>query len=301
MGIREGDKGMKSYCDTYTLPGNVQIPCIGFGTYNAKGGDNLAMIKTAIEAGYRYFDTASLYETERVLGQAVAESKIPREEFFIVSKAWIDERGYKEVKEAFARTLDRLQMDYLDLYLIHWPRGMEGDTDWKEKDIETWRAMEELYEEGKIRGLGLSNFLPHHTKNILDNCRIKPVVDQLEIHLGYTQEAAVRYCQENDIRVQAWSPLGRGNSIVLEHPIIKEFAEKYGKSVPQICLRFLVQKGIIPLVKASAMERMKQNQDIFNFEISAEDMSILDNMPQNTWLGEHPDFAIPKKKSNFAQ
>ncbi len=290
---------MKSIKDCYTLSNGIQIPCMGFGTYNAKGGDNLAINRTAIEAGYRYFDTASLYETERVLGQAIKESGIPRKEFFIVSKLWIDERGYHEAKEAFARSLDRLGMDYLDLYLIHWPRGSEGDADWKEKDIDTWKAMEELYDEGKVRGLGLSNFLPHHLDLILQHGRIKPLVDQLEIHPGYTQEGAVRYCQENDIRVQAWSPLGR--SAMLDNPILKVYAEKYGKSTAQICLRFLLQKGIIPLVKSSAMERMKENQNIFDFEISTEDMSILNNMPQNTWLGEHPDFAIPKKRSNFAQ
>lgn len=290
---------MKSINDCYVLSNGLQIPCMGFGTYNAKDGDNLVIGKTAIEAGYRYFDTASLYETERVLGQAIRESKIPRNEFFIASKLWIDERGYKEAKEAFERTLERLQTDYLDLYLIHWPRGKEGDTDWKEKDLDTWRALEELCDAGKIKGLGLSNFLPHHTEVILENCRIKPVVDQLEIHPGYTQEAAVRYCEEHNIRVQAWSPLGR--SIMLKNPILLEFAKKYEKSVAQICLRFLLQKGIIPLVKSSAMERMKQNQDIFDFEITKEDMSIINNMPQNTWLGEHPDFAIPTKRSNFAQ
>jgi len=272
---------------------------MGFGTYNAEDGDNLAIIRTAIEAGYRYFDTASLYETERVLGQAIKESGIARDRFFIVSKLWIDERGYKEAKEAIERTLERLQTDYLDLYLIHWPRGEEGDTDWKEKDLDTWRALEELHKAGKTRGLGLSNFLPHHTENILNNCTIRPVVDQLELHPGYTQEVAVRYCEENRIRVQAWSPLGR--SAMLNNPILKLFAEKYKKSVAQICLRFLLQKGIIPLVKASTMERMKQNQDIFGFEITAEDMSMINNMQQNTWLGEHPDFAIPKKRSNFAQ
>lgn len=290
---------MKTMNEGYLLSNGIQIPCMGFGTYNAKGGDNLAINKTAIEAGYRYFDTASLYETERVLGQAVRESGIPREEFFIVSKLWHDERGYQEAKDALERTLDRLQMDYLDLYLIHWPRGMEGDTDWKEKNADTWRALEEMYEAGKIKGLGLSNFLPHHIAPILENCKIRPVVDQLEIHPGYNQDSAVKYCEENGIRVQAWSPLGR--SAMLDNPILKDFAEKYGKSVAQICLRFLVQKGIIPLVKASAMERMKQNQDIFDFEISWEDMSVLNHMPQNTWLGEHPDFAIPKKKSNLNQ
>ncbi|WWR15993.1 aldo/keto reductase [Lachnospiraceae bacterium JLR.KK008] len=290
---------MKSISDCYTLSNGLQIPCMGFGTYNEKDGDNLEINRIAIQTGYRYFDTASLYETERVLGQAVKESGIPREQFFIVSKLWIDERGYQEAKSALERTLSRLQMDYLDLYLIHWPRGAEGDTDWKEKDLETWRALEELYEEGKIKGLGLSNFLPHHLSNILDHCKIKPLVDQLEIHPGYTQEAAVRYCQENDILVQAWSPLGR--SAMLENPVLKLFADKYQKSVAQICLRFLLQKGIVPLVKSSTAERMRQNQDIFTFEITEEDMSVINNMPQNAWLGEHPDFAIPKRKSNFLQ
>lgn len=287
---------MKSFQDYYTLNNGQKIPGMGFGTYNAKGGDNVQIIRTAIEAGYRYFDTASLYETERALGQAVKESGIPREEFFIVSKAWIDERGYERVKEALARTLERLQMEYLDLYLIHWPRRTEGDTDWKEVNRETWRAMEELQAEGKVKGLGLSNFLPHHVDALLKDCKVKPVVDQLEIHPGYSQEAAVAYCQAKDIRVQAWSPLGR--SQLLNDPILQQFAEKYQKSVAQICLRFLVQKGIIPLVKASSMERMKQNQDVFDFEISEEDMHILACMPQTLWLGEHPDFKIPKKGSN---
>ena len=220
---------MKALNDCYTLSNGIQIPCLGFGTYNAKGGDNLAINRMAIEAGYRYFDTASLYETERVLGQAVRESGIARKDFFIVSKLWIDERGYQEAKDAFERSLERLRMDYLDLYLIHWPRGKEGDTDWKEKDLDTWRALEELYKSGRVRGIGLSNFLPHHVDPILKNCHVTPVVDQLEIHPGYTQEAAVRYCSENDIRVQAWSPLGR--SAMLEHPVLKSFADKYEKSV----------------------------------------------------------------------
>lgn len=287
---------MKSIQDCYTLNNGQKIPCIGFGTYNDKDGDNLEIIRTAIKAGYRYFDTASLYETERVLGQAVKESGIPREEFFIVSKLWIDERGAENAKKALERSLDRLQMDYLDLYLIHWPRGKEWDTDWKEVDKATWKAMEELQEAGKIKGLGLSNFLPHHLDCILESCHVKPVVDQLEIHPGYSQEAATAYCKEKGIQVQGWSPLGR--SRVLGSPVLSRLAEKYSKSTAQICLRFLVQKEIIPLVKASSMERMKQNQNVFDFEISKEDMQILECMPQDLWLGEHPDFAIPKKKSN---
>ncbi|MBQ8597477.1 MAG: aldo/keto reductase [Lachnospiraceae bacterium] len=290
---------MKSIHDTYTLSNGLQIPCMGFGTYNPKEGDNCKIIRTAIDVGYRYFDTASLYETERVLGQAVKESGIDRRELFIASKAWIDEVGYQETKQAFERTLNRLQMDYLDLYLIHWPRCSEEDTDWKERNLGAWRAMEELYAEGKIRGLGLSNFLPHHLENILQNCKVAPVVDQLEIHPGYSQEAAAAYCKSKGVVVQAWSPLGR--SAMLEHPVLLGMASKYGKSVAQVCLRFLVQKNIIPLVKTSTAERMKENMDIFDFDITWEDMSVLECMPQDAWLGEHPDFNIPKKRSNFEQ
>ncbi|MDD2978913.1 MAG: aldo/keto reductase [Hespellia sp.] len=286
---------MKHFTDCYTLNNGVRIPCMGFGTYNAENTDNAAIVRTAIEAGYRYFDTASLYHTEEVLGQAIKDSGIPREEFFIVSKLWIDEMGYENAKEAYEKSLRRLQMDYLDLYLIHWPRKNEDDPTWKQLDIETWKALEELYEEGKVRGIGLSNFLPHHIENILSNCRVTPVVDQLEIHPGYSQETAVNYCRAHGIQPQAWSPIGR--KALLTHPFIKGLAEKYQVSPAQICLRYIVQKEIIPLPKSSSMERMKQNQEIFDFEITQEDMYMLDTMPPTAWLGEHPDFNIPKKSS----
>ena len=290
---------MKTFADKYTLLNGMTIPGMGFGTYNPKGGDSVEMVRTAIRAGYRYFDTASLYETERALGQAVKESGIPREDFFLVSKVWIDEMGYEETRVALHRTLERLQTDYLDLYLIHWPRRIEGDTDWKQIDLDTWRAMEEMKKEGLIRGLGLSNFLPHHLDNILENGTEKPVVDQLEIHPGYSQEAAVSYCKSKGIVVQAWSPLGR--SRILENEFFQALAKKYNKSAAQICLRFLIQKDIIPLVKSANFERMKENQNIFDFEISREDMQMLECMPQDTWLGEHPDFHIPKKTCNLNQ
>lgn len=290
---------MSQIKDTYTLSNGLAIPSIGFGTYNPNGGDDCEIIKTAIEVGYRYFDTASLYETERSLGRAVKESGIDRKELFIASKVWMDEMGYEQTKEAFERTLNRLQMDYLDFYLIHWPRSSEDDADWRERDLETWCAMEELYEQGKIKGLGLSNFLPHHMENILQHCKVKPLVNQLEVHPGYTQATATAYCEQKGVLVQAWSPLGR--SKLLEHPSLLNMASKYGKSVAQICLRFLIQKNIIPLVKASGMERMKENMDVFDFEITWEDMSVLESMPQIAWSGEHPDFCIPKVQSNFEQ
>ena len=290
---------MNSINDTCLLSNGLEIPCIGFGTFNPAGGDNNKILQTAIEAGYRYFDTASVYETERALGQAIKESGIKREEFYVASKVWIDEMGYAETKQALERTLNRLQVDYLDLYLVHWPRRAENDTDWKQRDLETWSAMEDLHSQGKIKSLGLSNFLPHHMKNILENCRVMPVANQLEVHPGYMQEAAVAYSKRNKVLVQAWSPLGR--SQLLQSPVMTEMAAKYGKSAAQLSLRFLVQKGIVPIVKASKEERMKENMDIFDFEISWEDMSVLECMPQTAWSGEHPDFVIPKVSCNKNQ
>lgn len=278
---------MKSINDTYTLSNGVKIPCLGYGTYKAAEGNNAENIRMAIESGYRYFDTASFYGTEEYVGQAIRESGIPREEFFIASKAWKGEMGYKEVKEAFESTLQRLGMEYLDLYLIHWPLPAPDYADWKELDRQTWQAMEELYQEGKVRAIGLSNFLPHHIMNILDTCKVKPMVDQIEFHPGYTQEATVHFCKEQGIQVQAWSPLGRGR--VFEDQLMLTLAEKYHVSVAKLCLRYAVQREVIPLPKASSKERMLENQDIFSFEISKEDMARIDTMPQTGWSGEHPD------------
>ncbi|MCR5602710.1 MAG: aldo/keto reductase [Lachnospiraceae bacterium] len=284
----------------YTLNDGTTIPKIGFGTYNEEFMDNRKVVLNAIECGYRFFDTASLYETERSLGNALIESGISRSEVIIETKLWIDEMGAENVEKAFERSLNRLQTDYVDIYMIHWPRQTgKDDENWKVLDIETWQAMEKLVERGKVKRLGLSNFLPHHLKNILDNCRIKPVVDQLELHPGYSQEKAVAYCQDNDILPMAWSPLGRGReNATIGNSILVRLADKYGRSVQQINLRFLLQKGILPIPKASSPEHMKLNMEVFDFELSEDDISMLSCMPQTAWLGEHPDFVIPDRKSN---
>jgi len=284
----------------YTLNDGTKIPKIGFGTYNEEFADNKAAILSAIECGYRFFDTASLYETERSLGNALKESGIDRSDVIIETKLWIDEMGADNARKALEKSLNRLMTDYVDIYMIHWPRRTGADDEaWKELDIETWKAMEEMVKEGKVRRLGLSNFLPHHLKNILENCSVRPVADQLELHPGYSQEAAVAYCKENDVLPMAWSPLGRGReNATIGNSVLLRLSKKYGKSIQQINLRFLLQKGILPIPKASSAEHMKANLNVFDFELSEDDISILSNMPQTAWLGEHPDFHIPDRKSN---
>lgn len=275
--------------ERYVLNNGVEIPAVAFGTYKAADGKSADVIRAAIGAGYRYFDTASFYGTETYLAEAIRESGIPRREFFIASKLWKDEMGYENVKSAFERTLNNLRTDYLDLYLIHWPLPEPGYKEWRQLDKETWRAMEELYEAGKIRAIGLSNFLPHHIENILKDCRVRPAVDQIEYHPGYSQEAVVNYCRERGILVQAWSPIGR--SRVLDEPLVKELAAKYDVSPAQICLKFAVQRNIIPLPKSSSEDRMRENLDMYSFELEQDDIWRLSTMPQTGWSGEHPDRA----------
>ena len=282
---------------TYTLSDGSQIPAMGFGTYQVTSD---RPIRQAIDAGFRFFDTASLYETERILGEAVRASKVPREAFVIETKLWIDEMD--DPAAALDRSLRRLGMDYVDIYMIHWPRETgRMDEPWRERDIRTYHALEELVEKGKVRKLGLSNFLPHHLSNILENCTVRPVVDQMEIHPGYSQEAAAAFCRANGVLPMAWSPFGRGElQAAAGNAIILGLAEKYGKSPQQINLRFLLQKGILPIPKASSEAHIRANLEAFDFEMSEEDVSLLTCMPQTTWLGEHPDFSIPKAKSNPA-
>ena len=278
---------MKSIHDTYTLSNGVKVPCIAFGTYKAAEGNSADIIAAAIEEGYRYFDTASFYETEEYLAEAIQKSGLPREDFFIATKLWKEEMGYEETLAAFERSSQKLNTDYIDLYLIHWPKPTHDYEGWKQLNIDTWKAFEKLYKEGKVRAIGVSNFLPHHLDNLFENCEIKPMVDQIEYHPGYTQEATVQYCKQHDILVQAWSPIARGR--ILQDVTLIEMAEKYSVSVAKLALRFCIQNDVLPLPKASSKERMRENMDLFDFEISDEDMKRLNTRPQIGWSGEHPD------------
>ncbi len=268
-----------------TLSNGVTIPGIGFGCYKLPEENGVDVLLSAIQAGYRHFDTASFYGTEKALGQAVRASGLPREEFFLTSKLWKDQMD--DPMAAFRASLQALGTDYLDLYLIHWPRPNPERADWKELDIKVWCCLEELYRQGAVRAIGVSNFLPHHLMNLMGRCAVRPMVDQLEYHPGYIQEAAVRWCQGQNILVEGWSPIGRMR--LKDEPALIAMAEGYGVTVPQLCLRFAVQNQVVPLPKSSSPERMSQNLDLFGFSITEEDMFRLRTLPQLGWGGEHPD------------
>ncbi len=270
----------------YTVLSNgVKMPNLAFGTFKVNEGDDVQVILDAIEAGYRHFDTAAFYNTEEALGKAIKKSGIPREEFFVTTKVWKTYMGYEGAKKSFEESLEKLDMDYVDLLLIHWPRPDEK-SDWKKLDIETWKAFEEIYKEGKAKAIGVSNFLNNHMQNILDNCEVVPMVNQIEFHPGYIQKDVVDFDKKHGIVVEAWSPLGRER--VFKDKLLNKLAEKYGKSVAQICLAFALQMDVVPLPKSSSVERMKQNMDI-DFELEKEDFEKILNMEETGWSGLDPD------------
>lgn len=271
----------------YTLNNGLKIPAIGYGSFLATNENGYQTILDAIKCGYRYIDTAYFYKNEGDIGRAIEESGIKREELFICSKVWPTRMGYEETKRCFEDSCKSLGTDYIDLYLIHWPKKSQSDEHWVELIRETWRAMEDLYMEGKIKAIGLSNFLPHHIRALLESAKIMPAVNQLELHAGYMQCETVKFCKVHNILVEAWSPLGRG--ALLRNDNVEKLARKYQKTPAQILLKYLYQKQIVIIPKASDIERMKENKDIFDFYLSDDDVSILDCMPQTGFSGEHPD------------
>ncbi len=253
------------------LNNNIYMPSIGFGTSMVVGEECAKIVKKAIEVGYRHIDTASAYKNEKEIGKALAESDVNRKDLFITSKVWKDSMGFDNTIRSFENTLLDLGLEYIDLFLIHWPKNND-----EKLNIETWQALEKLYKEGKARAIGVSNFLEHHLKIILDNCEIKPAVDQIEFHPGLMREDTRKICKENDIIVEAWSPLGKGK--MLKNELLIETAKKYNKSVAQLCLKWCLQNDVIPLPKSENEIRMKENLDLFDFQISDEDISLINSM-----------------------
>ena len=268
-----------------TLQNGVQIPEIGFGTWRSPEGDiTINAVKCALSNGYTHVDTAAFYKNEKSIGIAIQELGIPRKQLFLTSKVWNTERGYDKTMAAFEQSIKNLQTDYLDLYLIHWPaRGEEGI----QENLDTWRALEDLYAQGKVRAIGLSNFLEHHIQPLLDHARVKPMVDQIESHPGYTQAETIAFCQKNGILVEAWGPMGKGE--VLTQTDLVAIAKRHGKSVPHVCIRWCMQHGVIPLPKSVTPERIIDNIKVYDFELSAEDMAIIDRIPRCGGSCKHPD------------
>ena len=273
--------------ENFTLSNGVEIPAVGYGTYLTSEKDD-GTVAAALAAGYRHFDTASFYGTEQALGDALKAADVPRGELFLTSKLWKDEMGYENALAAFERSLQKLGTDYLDLYLIHWPRTDDLSAEWRQLDRDTWRALEELYRAGRVRAIGVSNFLPHHLRNLMETAEIAPMVNQIEFHPGYPQTWNVEFCKAHGILPEAWSPLGRTR--VLQDERLAGIAAKYSKTVAQLCVRFALQCGVVPLPKSSSPARMQANLDVFDFVISDEDMDRILTLPQFGWSGLHPDY-----------
>lgn len=273
---------------TFKLNNGVEMPCVGFGTWAINdGNDVIEAVKTAIGCGFRHIDTASCYKNEKGVGRAVAECGVSRNQLWVTSKVWPTESGYDNTLRAFDASLERLGLDYLDLYLIHWPASQSHYTDWRERNLDTWRALEKLYADGRVRAIGVSNFLKHHLQPLIDSCKVKPMVDQLEFHPGYSQADDVEFCQSNNILVEAWSPFGRGSAFKSEE--LRQLAAKYGRTVAQVCVAWCLQKQIVPLPKSVTPERIKENLDAIGFKLSENDIEMIDRMPNFGWSGQHPD------------
>ena len=272
----------------FELNNGVMIPAIGFGTYKLPDDETTVnAVKYAIKVGYRHIDGAAVYANEKAVGRGLRESGVARDELFVTSKVWNTDRGYDYTLRAFDRSLADLGLDYLDLYLIHWPASSSRFPDWKDINLQTWHALERLYADGRVRAIGVSNFMPHHLQPLLDEAEIVPVVNQIEYHPGFMQPECVDFCTERGIRIEAWSPLGRGR--VFDNPLLNEIAARYGKTVPQICLRWELQHGIIVLPKSATPERIIANLDVWNFTLSDDDMAAIDFMSPCGASGLDPD------------
>lgn len=267
--------------DCTTLSNGVKMPWLGFGVYKVEEGEEVERsVKAAIQTGYISIDTAALYENEVGVGKAIKASGVPREDLFITTKVWNDRQGYASTLEAFEESRQKLDIDVVDLYLIHWP--IAG----KFKD--TWKALEKLYKDGKVRAIGVCNFNVHHLEDLMTDCEINPMVNQVEFHPRLTQKEVLGFCKDHHIQTEAWAPLMRGR--IMDHPLLLKLAEKHSKTAAQIMLRWELQLGVVAIPKSVHEHRIQENADVFDFELATDDMERINQLNQNERTGPDPDF-----------
>jgi diketogulonate reductase-like aldo/keto reductase len=270
----------KNLQDTTLLHNGVKMPWFGLGVFKVEEGSEVVnSVKWAIEAGYKSIDTAAVYGNEEGVGQGIKESRVPREELFITTKVWNADQGYESTLKAFDESMKKLGLEYLDLYLVHWP--VEG----KYKD--TWRALETLYKEGKVKAIGVSNFQIHHLEDVIKDAEIVPMVNQVEYHPRLTQKELQAFCRQHSIQLEAWSPLMQGK--LLDDETLTEIAEKHGKSVAQVILRWDLQNEVVTIPKSVKEHRIHDNAAVFDFELSQEEMERIDGLNRDERVGPDPD------------
>ena len=275
-------------CDRYILSNGVELPCLGFGTYMIPNdGTGERAIRFALDAGFRHIDTAAQYGNEDLVGRVIAESSVPRGEIFITSKLLNVDQGHDEALAAFERTCADLGTDYLDLYLIHWPKVGGHEDEWKERVWDSWRAFEELYAAGRVRAIGVSNFLVDHLNVLLERASVMPHVDQIELNPTYQQRETVAWCRSHGIQLEAWAPLGRGKIVCDKR--IQALAAGHGKDVAQVCVRWALQHGYVTMPKSTHEARICSNAEVFDFELTGEEMAVLDGMDTVDNYTFHPD------------
>ena len=279
---------MTSQKDTYRLANGVEIPCLGFGTWQTPDGETAVQsVLCALEAGYTHIDTAQAYGNEESVGKAIRLSGIPRKDLFITTKLWNSNHSYELTMRSFEESMEKLGLDYLDLFLIHWPNPIAFRDCWEEANAESWRAMEELAEAGRIRAIGISNFRPHHMDALLKTARIMPQVNQIRLCPGDTQDETAAYCREHQILLEAYSPLGTGR--IFEVPEMKALSEKYGRSIAQICIRWSLQRGYLPLPKSVTPSRIRENLQVFDFELEEADVQLIADLKGCVGYASDPD------------
>ncbi|MBQ0080997.1 MAG: aldo/keto reductase [Alistipes sp.] len=272
---------------TIKLNSGHEIPYFGYGTWQTPEDEAQKAVEHAIRIGFNHIDTAAFYQNEQAVGQGIHHSGVRREDIFLTTKVWNTERGYNRTRRSFEESLRKLDTPYVDLYLIHWPANPFQFDNWKEINLDTWRALEDLQQEGLVRSIGVSNFMPRHLKPLMEKARIMPAVNQIEYHPGWMQKECVDFCQKNGITVEGWSPLAQGD--VFKVPLLQQMSQKYGKSITQIVLSWVMACGVIPLSKSVTPSRIEENFQSMELCLEKEDIEKINSLDCNIGKCRNPD------------